>query len=294
MVFPHHPVMPAPQLATPHAPIVQSGPLACILEKLAATSLRLLSRLYTSREVHAQDDVCVIIVTRNNASTIRQSVLSVLGQTYINTSALVVLDRDCDLSTETIVKKIKQSHPDRVRLVRSPYPGLYNNKNFSINFVKEKWITFLDADDIAMPYRIEKQIKTHKSAGINFIEQVKISATFPFYKRFAAMNSIFLERKSYRELGGYCNITYGGDTEFVHRLQFYSRIPVKKCKVIGNLCIQRTSSLTRHPEVGTATQKGRDRRAAFISRYKNIYKMNNTIEKTLELIAAANAEEFNK
>lgn len=100
--------------------------------------------------------VSILICTYNAASTIEETLLSCINQTYENTEILIYDDH----STDDTVKIIKQLNNPKVIISFSeqklwPYRGL----NFLLDQAQGKYIAIQDHDDIWKPEKIEKQVE---------------------------------------------------------------------------------------------------------------------------------------
>lgn len=91
----------------------------------------------------------------NAAETIRMSMLSILGQSYRNWE-LIVID---DGSTDASVKIIKEYNDPRIKLVVDGVnKGLAYRLNQAISLSGGMYFARMDADDIAYPDRLAKQL----------------------------------------------------------------------------------------------------------------------------------------
>jgi len=102
--------------------------------------------------------VSVIMAAYNAEKTIRQAIISVLGQTYRNLELLVVDDGSKD-STEEIVKRFAIKD-NRIKLLHSSSNyGVSKARKCALEKAEGNWIAILDSDDIWMPDKLEKQIR---------------------------------------------------------------------------------------------------------------------------------------
>jgi glycosyltransferase involved in cell wall biosynthesis len=97
--------------------------------------------------------VSAIIPTFNSANYLRDAINSALDQTY---SALEVIVID-DGSTDETVSVIK-SFADRVIYIRQEQSGPSSARNRGIATATGEYVAFLDADDIWLPSKLEKQL----------------------------------------------------------------------------------------------------------------------------------------
>jgi GT2 family glycosyltransferase len=95
-----------------------------------------------------------------------ETVKSMQAQTESNFRALIVSDRSSD-GTEDFLRHL---HDDRFTVIHGTNSGLVDALNFGAERVKTKYIARLDADDISLPQRLEKQLqfleKNHQVAAI--------------------------------------------------------------------------------------------------------------------------------
>ena len=99
-------------------------------------------------------DVSVIIPVYNASRFIRQTIESVLSQTYKNLELIIVDDGSTDDSPE-IIKSFKDS---RIVFIRQKNKGVSAARNTAVAASSGKFIALLDHDDIWFPEKLEKQI----------------------------------------------------------------------------------------------------------------------------------------
>lgn len=100
--------------------------------------------------------VSIILCFYNEERYLAKAIDSVLEQTYSNFELILVNDGSTDKSDQ-IVKKYHDS-----RIVYKSYEGnkrLAYARNRGLELATGDYIGFFDADDIMMPYKIERQVK---------------------------------------------------------------------------------------------------------------------------------------
>ncbi|MBI3899535.1 MAG: glycosyltransferase [Gammaproteobacteria bacterium] len=97
--------------------------------------------------------VSVVIPAYNGASTLAESLDSVLAQTYPNIETVVVDDGSLDNTSEVL-----RRYGDKVRSIRQPNGGLASARNLGLKHACGDYIALLDADDICLPGRIALQV----------------------------------------------------------------------------------------------------------------------------------------
>lgn len=100
--------------------------------------------------------VSIVMPSYNSAKYVKDSIESVLNQTYTNWELLIVDDCSKDQTVE-IIKSFKD---ERIRLFQNPTnSGAAISRNRALREAKGKWIAFLDSDDIWLPNKLEGQLK---------------------------------------------------------------------------------------------------------------------------------------
>ena len=109
--------------------------------------------------------VSVVMPSYNSEKYIKDSIESVLNQTYPYWELLIV--DDC--STDETVEIIKGFHDERIRLFQNEVnSGAAVSRNLALREAKGKWIAFLDSDDLWLPSKLEEQIKFMHDNNYNF------------------------------------------------------------------------------------------------------------------------------
>ncbi len=99
--------------------------------------------------------VSVIMNVRNGASTLREALDSVMGQTFTEWELIVWDDRSTDDSAKIVAE---YSNP-RIRYFRSPdETSLGEARDAAIRHARGVWVSFLDQDDVWMPHKLEMQM----------------------------------------------------------------------------------------------------------------------------------------
>jgi glycosyltransferase involved in cell wall biosynthesis len=104
--------------------------------------------------------VSVIVIFLNVGRFFPEAIESVFAQTYPNWELLLVDDGSSDESTR-IARYYTERYPERVRYFEHPNHQNYgktSSRNLGIQHAKGKYIAFLDADDIWLPQKLERQV----------------------------------------------------------------------------------------------------------------------------------------
>jgi glycosyltransferase involved in cell wall biosynthesis len=109
--------------------------------------------------------ISVVLPIYNGAKTIRRAVESVLAQTYKNFEFIIINDGSTDETPEILTSL----HDERIRILHQENRGLVASLNRGITEAAGKHIARMDADDFAMPKRLEKQVEfmeSHPTVGV--------------------------------------------------------------------------------------------------------------------------------
>ena len=99
--------------------------------------------------------ISVIIPVYNGEKTIRETIDSVIKQTFDNFELIVINDGSTD-STLDIVNSIQDS---RIKVFSYDNAGQSASRNWGISLAKGEYISFIDADDLWTPDKLESQLK---------------------------------------------------------------------------------------------------------------------------------------
>ena len=97
--------------------------------------------------------VSVIMPTYNCARYLPEAIGSVLAQTYRDFEIVVVDDGSTDNTQEVLA-----GYGDRIRAIRQPNQGRSAARNTGIMAARGEYIAFLDADDLWLPRKLERQM----------------------------------------------------------------------------------------------------------------------------------------
>lgn len=110
--------------------------------------------------------VSVVMPSHNVESFISHSIESVIDQTYTKWELIIVNDCSND-ATPTIVERYLKD--ERIKLINNKENlGGAGSRNVAISAAKGRYIAFLDADDIWLPDKLEKQIAFMQQHAIGF------------------------------------------------------------------------------------------------------------------------------
>lgn len=115
--------------------------------------------------------VSVVLIFFNEQRFLPEAVASVFAQTFDSWELLLVDDGSSDESS-AMARAYAQAHPDRVRYLEHPdhaNRGMSATRNLGITSARGQYLSFLDADDVWLPRKLEQQvalIQTHPRAAM--------------------------------------------------------------------------------------------------------------------------------
>ncbi|HED36471.1 MAG TPA: glycosyltransferase [Gammaproteobacteria bacterium] len=98
--------------------------------------------------------VSVVIPAFNSEKYITECIDSVLNQSYKNTEILIIDDG----STDGTVNIVSGYINDKIKLFHQKNSGSGAARNHGVKQASGEWIAFIDADDIWLPNKLEKQL----------------------------------------------------------------------------------------------------------------------------------------
>ena len=112
------------------------------------------------------DLVSIIMPSYNTGHFIKETIESVLVQSYFNWELIIVDDCSTD-NTDEIVNQFLVD--ERIHYIKSDTnSGAAVSRNRALREAKGRWIAFLDSDDLWEPQKLEKQIAFMQSNGYHF------------------------------------------------------------------------------------------------------------------------------
>ena len=113
--------------------------------------------------------VSVIMPCYNMEKYISDAILSVRQQTYPHWELLIVDDASTDNTVNVIESHSQQD--DRIRYtVKDHHSGIADSRNLCLTMAQGRYLAFLDADDIWLPTKLERQLAfmTEKNIGFSY------------------------------------------------------------------------------------------------------------------------------
>lgn len=189
--------------------------------------------------------ITVLLACFNGAAWLDECVESVLAQSWTDFEFLVIDDGSTDDSGDILDRYA--SRDARMRIIHKSNTGLADSLNVGLAAARGEWIARLDADDVAFPTRLERQLAfVRKHEAVSFVggglieidsDGVEIAA-FRYPKthgaltsslermgRFPAHSTAFYRRSLVLGLGGYrARIARAEDYDLWLRLSLVGRL----------------------------------------------------------------------
>jgi len=112
----------------------------------------------------AKDKVSIVIPVYNSEAFLRESLESVLNQTYKNLEIIAIDDGSTDNSLEILYK-----YSDKVQIISQQNQGLAAALNNGIKKITGRWFKWFSPDDILYPHTIETLVSKAKQLPENSI-----------------------------------------------------------------------------------------------------------------------------
>ena len=109
--------------------------------------------------------VSIVMPNYNGGKYLKETIDSVLSQTFDNWELLFV--DDC--STDNSLEIVRSYADERIRIFQNETNrGAAVSRNRAIEAANGRWIAFLDSDDLWLPEKLEKQVAFMKDKEIVF------------------------------------------------------------------------------------------------------------------------------
>jgi glycosyltransferase involved in cell wall biosynthesis len=238
-----------------------------------------------------QRDVVLVFVPAYNAeATIRDSIYSVLNQTY-DFIAVVAID---DCSTDQTFEILKEEEEKNINLrVFKTHKnlGTYNAVNYGLLLSKKLNFGFFaihGADDLMFPEKIEMQLRELKKgtflASLTGYARVDYQTKKHLKSKVNGHSMVIYSKKAFQRLGYYDDTRFGGDTEYFERfIACYGDDKVNHLRKILTIAYFSPKNLT------ASNQENSQARLNYVSEFRqehikmkssnNFYVTNKVVEK---------------
>lgn len=113
--------------------------------------------------------VSIIVPVYNVEKYIAETIDCVLAQTYTDWELLLVEDCSSDGTVTIIQQYMERANDTRVRLIRQPSNmGAAQARNRGLQEAKGRYVSYLDADDLWVPEKLERELKFMKKKNASF------------------------------------------------------------------------------------------------------------------------------
>ncbi|MBD2497626.1 glycosyltransferase [Nostoc sp. FACHB-280] len=196
--------------------------------------------------------VSVIIPVYNAENTIQKTIASVLAQS-LSDFELIIINSN---SSDSTLNQISQIQDSRIKLFTYPQANASVNRNRGLLHTTTKFVSFLDADDLWKPDKLEAQYQAlqenpEATVAYSFTDAIDENDNFlrkcshatwtgNVYSKLllddfiGSGSNVMVRRQAFTEIGGFDELlTNAEDTDMWLRLAaHYHFIPVKKVQVL--------------------------------------------------------------
>ena len=179
--------------------------------------------------------VSVLLTSYNREKYIRESIESVLSQTYKNYELIIVDDASKD-RTKGIIKEY-ESLSNVIVFYNEYNLGEYRNRNKAASFAKGEYIKYLDSDDVMTPDCLQimvDKMEKYPNAAVGLIsffdEKMHLNREYllpnELYRQFyfkgnlinCGPSATIIRKKQFDALGGFNLSPYLSDTDLLLRI----------------------------------------------------------------------------
>lgn len=171
------------------------------------------------------EKITVLMTTYNeNGDVIKQAIDSILNQTYSNFEFLIIVDNPQNLEIVDILNKYAEADKRIKLVINEKNLGLPLALNKGIELIQTKYLARMDADDISLPDRLEKQLN-YMEANPD-ISLIGTNVTYINYKGDLLYNrgNIATQSRQLRIVMKYMNMfnhpTFFGKTEIFKKYMY--------------------------------------------------------------------------
>lgn len=172
--------------------------------------------------------VSVIMSVFNAEATVGYALESILSQSYRTIEVLACDDASRD-GTRDVLRRYAAD--PRVRLFASESnQGTYNVRNALLERARGSLLTFQDADDVALPQRLSRQVAAIGNAEACVTSWLRVTedGQFVFFRDQNAVRlsvvSLMMTRATYKAVGPYRSTRFGADLEILERIRSRRRL----------------------------------------------------------------------
>jgi glycosyltransferase involved in cell wall biosynthesis len=181
----------------------------------------------------------VVMTVFNGERFLRQAIDSVLSQTFSDFELIIINDGSTDGTASTL--ESYEKNDSRVRVYHQENKGLIESLNRGCGLARGKYIARMDADDVSVPDRLERQIgflEKHEKVGLLggafegiddqgrrvFLDQLPledepIRAAFRSFSFPICHPAVMMRKQAFDATGGYrAQFLHGEDYDLFYRI----------------------------------------------------------------------------
>jgi len=128
--------------------------------------------------------ISVILPIYNSSQYLRDTLKSITAQTFVDWELIAIDDGSTDDSLK-ILREYSETEP-RLIIVSRENKGLPRTLNEGIRLAKGEWIARIDADDICLPQRFQRQLE--------WLKNTKCDICGTWYKEFGKYNHVLYKQ----------------------------------------------------------------------------------------------------
>ena len=107
----------------------------------------------------SKPSVNILIFTYNQENLVKETIDSVINQSYENITKIIIADDGSTDRTPEILKEYESNNPSIVLVLAKKNKGIAHNMNRALKRADGDYVSFLDGDDMMHRQKIEKQVK---------------------------------------------------------------------------------------------------------------------------------------
>lgn len=166
--------------------------------------------------------VSVIIPNYNNQTYIKDTIDSVLNQTYKHYEIIIIDDKSTDNSA-SIIQNIAKKYPNKIKFIQNKRNlGTYKSLNKGLKYMTGDYFTILGSDDtfhkdrlledVTMLTNTDKLATISKYTRVNHLNKLISSPAY-------GESMLTCHKSVIQKIGPWLNCRFGADTEYLNRLE---------------------------------------------------------------------------
>lgn len=208
--------------------------------------------------------VSILVTAYNATATIEFCIESLFNQSYQNLQIIIINDHSCDDTWQKIERLAKKDN--RIMGINLPKnTGTFVAKNIGAMYATGEFLTCHDADDVAHPQKIERQVlpllaNNQLIASTSYWVRIDEGGNYYAHKLYPLLRQnpaspLFRRQQVQNELGLWHNAKTGADSEFWERLLLvYGKDKITIIKEPLTFGLHRADSLMNSSEFGVHHQ----------------------------------------